>query len=109
MGKYHDLYAYELARLKDFCAEIEVNTEIIESGIELNVLLTGDGQVDIFGNSNDSRVLITTAVDTRVQTEGKLDIGAADLKKIIKLVERAGRAFFIAFREEILEKIDSGK
>ena len=100
MKKYEQIYNFELDKLKKFCDEIEINVDIIDGQIEYIALLTGNGQVDIFGESNDSRIVITTALETRVKSEGKLDINASDLKKIIKLVEKAAEAFFVANRKK---------
>lgn len=99
-GKYEQIYKHELDKLEKFCGEIEINVEILEGSVEYCALLSGSGQTDIFGNSNDSKILITTALDTRVKSEGHLDIGAHQLKKAIKLVEKAAAAFYVACREK---------
>lgn len=104
MGKYGKIYGFELEKLKKFCNEIEINVEIIEGGVEYCALLSGDGQIDIFGNRNDSKILIATALETRVKSEGKLDIDASRLKKVIKLVEKAATAFYVACREKQFEE-----
>ncbi len=107
-GKYETIYGFELDKLKKYCNEIEINVEIIEGGVEFCALLSGDGQIDIFGNRNDSRILITTALETRVKSEGKLDIDASRLKKVIKLVEKAATAFYVACREEQFSSREKG-
>ena len=99
-GKYEQIYNFELERLKKFCSEIDISVEIIEGSVEFCALLQGSGQTDIFGSSDESRILITTALETRVKSEGKLDIDASRLKKAIKLVEKAAAAFYVACREQ---------
>lgn len=104
MGKYEQIYNGELEKLRKFCDEIEISVDIVEGGVEYCAVLSGNGQTDIFGESNDSRIIITTALDTRVKSEGKLDIAASRLKKAIKLVEKAAAAFYVACREQELSE-----
>ena len=99
-NKYEQIYNFELEKLKKFCSEIDISVEIIEGSVEFCALLQGNRQTDIFGNCDDSRILITTALETRVKSEGKLDIDASRLKKAIKLVEKAAAAFYVACREQ---------
>jgi len=92
-GKYEQIYKHELDKLEKFCGEIEINVEILEGSVEYCALLSGSGQTDIFGNSNDSKILITTALDTRVKSEGHLDIGAHQLKKQSNSLKKRRRHF----------------
>ncbi len=103
MGKYEQIYKHELDKLEKFFDDIDISVDIVEGGVEYCALLSGSGQTDIFGNTNDSRILITAALETRVKSEGRLDIGAKQLKKAIKLVEKAAAAFYVACREKELE------
>lgn len=100
MGKYEQIYNFELEKLKKFCDEMEISVDVIDGGVVYCAVLSGNGQTDIFGESNDSRIIITTALETRVKSQGKLDIAASRLKKAIKLVEKAAAAFYVACREE---------
>lgn len=109
MEKYNNYYNEMLAALHNYCDEVDLAVEVLDSGVEYQVVLTGNGQEDIFGNHHDSRVVITTAVNTTIQTSGVLDIDSSDLKKIVRMVERAGRAYFIAFRESIFNQIVNEK
>lgn len=99
MKKYEQIYSFELDKLKKQCDELEIDVEIKTDQIEYVAILTGRGQVDIFGESNDSRIFVETAIETKIRSDGKLVIDASRLKKIIKLVEKAGAAFFVANRE----------
>ena len=96
MRKYEQLYNYELEKLKKFCSEAEIIVDIIETGVEYRVLLSGNGQMDIFGDCEQSHILIETALKTKVKMSGKLEIDPAQLKKTIKLVEKAAAAYIMS-------------
>ena len=103
MGKYNDIYQVRLSKLTEFCDDKMWDLDMVTLGVEYRIMVTGGETQDMFGNSEKFSIVISSANDTRVSSNGSLDIDAASLKKLIGLVEKAARAYFVAWREERLE------
>lgn len=53
----------------------------------------------MFEEQERGKILISVATESEVKVTGELDMNAQRLKKIIRLVEKAAAAFFVAARE----------